>query len=265
MKLGTRALLLVTAGLIACAFAPSGEAQRLGGFEPGDPAVTPSGDAGAKQTMQGIAPPEGANHYLLTTINANGLDGTDGFSSQSGSNAVSGPTLQSFFGNVVSIVGTEGSAFRLNNIVIAAGQVIRFSFDFLTNELPPFPGDPNPGGDPVGHLDLAFAILLDSNGNAVGGLRTIATPRSVNYNDPNDVITVGLPFNFHSGYMTFEVAVATAGTYSLGIGVIDRTTSDTPSGLLVDNIEIIPEPSVFALALAGLALLCGAQRLRRSV
>jgi hypothetical protein len=259
MKPGLRALVLFTAGSIICGFAHSGEAQRIQGFEPGDPAVTSTGDAGSKQAFQGVPPPEGANHYLVTTINQNGQDGTDGFFNQSGTNAVPGPTIEAFFGNAVSIVGTEGSAFRINNIVLLAGQIIRFSFDFLTNELPPFPGDPNPNNDPFGHLDLAFALLINSNGTAVGGLRTIADPRSVDFNSSSSLLT-GLPFNFHTGYRTFEITVATSGTYSLGIGVIDRTTSDTPSGLLIDNIQIVPEPSSIALAFAGSVLLVGILR-----
>ena len=229
--------------------APLSEAQRVTGFEPGDPAPLTSGDAGTRTSYQGVAPTEGTQQFLLTTINGAGIDNTDGFSSQSGTNAVGAVALGTFVGT--SITGTEGSAFKLSILITPGANVIRLSYDFLTNEFPP-----------DNHLDLAFAVLLDSSNSVVGGIRTIATPASVDFNNLALQLPGGFPFLFHTGYSTFDIVVATPGTYTLAIGVIDRTTADIPSALLVDDVRIVPEPSTVALAFAGLGLLVGYQRVR---
>lgn len=240
----------ITLGLFLCAFAVSGSAQavRVTGFEPGDPAVSASGDAGNQSTFQGVAPPEGATHFLITTINENGSDGTDGISNQSGSNAVSGPSLQSFLGGGFTLIGSEGSGFIVSNVVVTAElNIITFGYDFLTSEFDnTFP-------------DTAFAILRDSSGDVVGGVRIIAQPSDATLSlvaGPDD------PFFFHTGYQSFELSVATPGTYSLAIGVVDRTNDQSPSGLLVDGVSVVPEPSTALLALAGVTLLVGLQRFR---
>jgi hypothetical protein len=42
--------------------------------------------------------------------------------------------------------------------------------------------------------------------------------------------------------------------------VEDAQTADHASGLLIDNVQVVPEPSVFGLAIAGAALLAGVRR-----
>jgi hypothetical protein len=251
--------LLTVASAVSLAFAQPGMAAKVEGFEPGDPAVTTSGDASTKQTYQGVVPPELANQFLITNINAAGVDGTDGYSNQSGTNAVTNATLQSFFG-VSGLVGTEGSGFKLSVVVPAGSDTITFQYDFLTNELPS-------GGGVVQHQDFAFAVVLNSSNVLVGGVRTVATPASINFSDPNRQLPAGPiatnPFSFDSGYQTFTISGLAPGTYTLGIGVEDRTTSDTPSGLLVDNIQVsaaVPEPSTIGLMIAGAASLAAVRR-----
>jgi hypothetical protein len=71
-----------------------------------------------------------------------------------------------------------------------------------------------------------------------------------------------LPFQFHTGYNTLSLSLAllAPGTYTLGIGVADAQTADHASGLLIDDVQVVPEPSVVALAIAGAGLLIGARR-----
>ena len=227
----------------------------LQGFEPGDPAFSTIGDAGTKSTFQGVAPTQGANQLLLTTINTAGQDGTDGYSNQSNSNAVINSALQAFF-PVSGLLGTEGSGLKLT-FTIGAGQTQSFDYDFLTTEF-----------GPGSHQDFAFAVVLDSANNLVGGIRTVASPSSINFGDSSRQLPVGPigtnPFSFHTGYQTFSISGLAAGTYTLGLGIEDRTTTDNPSGLLVDNIQIVPEPSTLGLIAIGAAgLLAARRRVRR--
>jgi hypothetical protein len=259
MRMYYRGLTLTAVCFVLLAFANPSAADKVEGFEPSDPPVTTSGDASVKQTYQGVPPPEGSNQFLITSINAGGQDGTDGYSNQSGTNAAINGTLQSFF-NVSGLVGTEGSGFKLSIIVPDGSDTIAFQYDFLTNELPS-------GGGAIQHQDLAVAVLLDSSNVLVGGVRTIATPADINFNDPNRQLPSGPietnPFSFDTGTKTFTISGLAAGTYILGIGVEDRTTTDTPSGLLVDNIQVtaaVPEPSSIGLVIAGAASLAAARR-----
>lgn len=69
-----------------------------------------------------------------------------------------------------------------------------------------------------------------------------------------------------TGWLTFSRTFASAGNYTLGVGVLDRDDEFNPSGLLVDNVQLgvtaVPEPAGAILACAGAACL-GAIRLRR--
>ena len=57
------------------------------------------------------------------------------------------------------------------------------------------------------------------------------------------------------------INITTAGVYTLGIGVMDATTTDGPSALLLDNIAVIvPEPSTVGLGMAGAVLLIALRR-----
>jgi len=240
-----KSLALATAAAsLLCLSAPRVDGQRVTGFESGDTAPTPIGDAGSRGAYQGVAPFELANQYLITTINSVG--GDVGETSQSGINAVGSAALNAFVGT--SVGAFEGSAFTLTILITPLSNIVSFNYDFLTNE------------GRTDHPDLAFAVLTNSGGTVVGGLRTIATPASISAINP--LLLSGSPFIFHTGYQEFSFTVATPGTYTLTIGVADRQTSDIPSALLVDNIRIIPEPSTVALAFAGVGLLVGLQRIR---
>jgi hypothetical protein len=248
--------LVVLSILCLLPFAQNARATLVEGFEGSPPSST--GDGSIQGTYQGVVPPEGSHQYLITTINAAGQDGTDGYSNQSGTNAVINSALGSFYGvnGGLTLAGTEGSGFKLSIVVPSGFDTISFQYDFLTDEFPVGDG---------GHGDFAFALLLDSSNNLVGGVQGIATPASIDETDANRQLPVGPiatnPFTFDTGYQTFTITGLAPGTYTLGIGIEDKTTTDGPSGLLVDNISVVPEPSTIAFCLAGAGLL-GALRTR---
>jgi hypothetical protein len=69
----------------------------------------------------------------------------------------------------------------------------------------------------------------------------------------------GSPFSFHTGYQTFSINISSLapGSYSLGIGMeaLSGGSNQHDSGLLIDNFQIVPEPTTIAFSIAGAALL----------
>ena len=245
MRLTTSKSFFFAVALVALAALPTAAYAQAQGFEPGDPAVASIGDAGIRGSYQGQAAPQGANQFLITTIGSTSNE--DSITSQSGVFAVSNAALQTFF-NGLSLTGQEGSGVLIP-FSIAAGQTqLTFQWDFLSNE--PFQSLPR--------NDFAFAAIF----NASNALQVISNPfASVNGS------TLGLfggqsPFIFHTGLQTHTLSLASLapGNYILGIGVADAATADHASGVLIDNVQVVPEPSVFALAAAGAGLMLGLRR-----
>ena len=214
------------------------EGFESGGFNGGDMI---SGDVGVRGTYFTIAPSEGTKQMLMTTIN-NSSD--VGYSNQSGNNANSVTTIAAFLGESTSAIhdgiaqGFEGSAFTISLGALNVGDVITLNYDFLTAE------------DPTGshHNDFAFWEL---NSGAIHIFSDVNTS-SLHPTDASNMV-----FGLETGYQTLTITITTAGTYTLGLGVMDATTGDNPSGLLVDNIVVtpVPEPTTVGFTLAGAALL----------
>jgi hypothetical protein len=60
-------------------------------------------------------------------------------------------------------------------------------------------------------------------------------------------------FDFESGVATVTLpAAGIAGSYTLGFGIADHTDDAIPSGVLIDNVQIVPEPTSALLLLLGL-------------
>jgi hypothetical protein len=222
-------------------------ADQVQGFETGDPAVTSIGDAGKVGTFQGEAPPEGSSQYLLTTIGM--MANEDGLPAQSGTFAVGNAALQTFFHGLSLTGGFEGSGVLIPFTVSAGQTQLTFQYDFLSNE--PFQTMPR--------SDFAFSAIFDS-ANTIERASAFATATGMTMNpfDPGSQS----PFQFHSGLLTLTLPVAnlSPGNYTLGIGVDDASTADHASGLLIDNIQIVPEPSVLSLALVGTGLVVAIRR-----
>lgn len=127
----------------------------------------------------------------------------------------------------------EGSAFRLDNITVNAGDTVSFDWTFYTNE-------PETGA----LADAAYFSVLNQTtallANAADGM------------------------NGDAGLSGFRAAIggvysqtfAAAGTYSLVFAVVDTDDFVTSSALAVNNLAItpVPEPRDWMLMLAGLGL-----------
>jgi hypothetical protein len=228
-------VLLISLGGIA-------RATVVEGFESGSfsGSEATSGDVGIRGSYFTIAPTEGTKQMLLTTIN-NTSDSPQ--TNQSGSNAVPVTTVASFLGISTASIhdgiaqGNEGSAFTINLGTLNAGDTITFNYDFLTNE------------DPSGthHNDFAFWELNS------GTIHIFAdTASSLNPTNASNTV-----FGLETGYQTVTITITTTAIYTLGLGVMDATTTDNSSGLLIDNIQVtpVPEPTTVAFSVAGAALL----------
>ena len=210
-----------------------------------------SGDVGIRGTYFNIAPTQGTKQMLMTTIN-NTNDSPQ--TNQSGTNAASVTTIASFLGVTTSSIrdgtatGQEGSAFTINLGTLTAGTSVTLSYDFLTNEI-----------QPGAHNDFAFWELNSG---------TIHVFSDTNSGLLHPTTGVGNPFALETGYQTLTINITATANYTLGLGVMDATTTDTSSGLLVDNIQVfpVPEPTTFAFCFAGAALLVALRSriLRRS-
>ncbi len=261
MKTTTHLAVVTFVALFACGTGV--RAATVQGFESGLPGGSTVGDASIQTSYEGIAAPEGSNQLLLTTIN-NAANSDQGVNPISVNNAVSAASVATFVGNGLGGVtqsnlrydsthtGREGSAFDVS-LSLNVGDVLTFQYDFLTSE------DPS---DPVPHQDFGFATLVNSAGTLVNyqllGHQTAATNSTGQAPFFNETGSSG------NHYSTYSISITTAGTYTLGIGVMDAQTMDGPSGLLVDNISVtpVPEPGTIALAVIGAGLI-GIIRARR--
>ena len=117
---------------------------------------------------------------------------------------------------------TSGSAI-MQSITVSAGAKLTFDFDFLTNAPPP-----------------ATNLL-----GAVNPFAFFTTPTLTDFADNYSTYPSSMPsappqtgFLYQSGYTTETISFATAGTYTLGIGVANVTTDSYGSALLLDNFSL---------------------------
>ncbi|GEM_PF-1817186 len=232
---------VVSLGISAYAAGP------VTGFESGDQLpTTTAGDASVRGTFQGRAPFAGSNQYLITTLNS---ADADAIAPVSGTNSVSNTTLQSTL-HISGLAGIEGSGFLLPFTVNSGDLQLQFQYDFLTNELAP-----------GNHNDIVYVYILNSSNTLQGSLITLTTANAEQANLSLLPDQSG-PFQFETGYRAANLSLASLapGSYQLGIIVEDRTTNDIPSGVLVDAVQVVPEPSIVGLTIAGSVLLVALRR-----
>jgi len=177
-----------------------------GGFETGDfTAWGTIGDTSIETAEFGVIPTQGDFQALLTT----------GFGS------VNDTELEDFLGlnsGDIDSIGngdaTEGSALE-KTITVEAGDVLSFDFNFLTNE-----------GTPTFFNDFAFVSITPNS------LSELADTNSLFELSPTE-------FNEETDYDNFTFEFSEAGTYKVGIGVVDLIDTIVDSGLLVDNLKVI--------------------------
>ena len=85
----------------------------------------------------------------------------------------------------------------------------------------------------------------------VTGLLEAAVERA-NVNDDPLFASPGTVFNRDTGWLLVEWVDLAPGAYTLGFGILDVQDSDLGTAVVVDNIELVPEPR--AMLAIGLAL-----------
>jgi hypothetical protein len=113
---------------------------------------------------------------------------------------------------------TDGSAMMQTITVGSGGGVLSFSYDFLTNA-------PSPASNPLGALNpFAFdtqPVLTDFADNFS---TLIAAPAQTG-------------FLYQTGFQNYSVSLA-QGTYNWGVGVVNVTTDQFSSGLLLGDFSV---------------------------
>jgi hypothetical protein len=186
-----------------------------GSFETGNfTGWTTQGNTNIKTAYSGINPTQGSYQALITN----------------GGGSVSDANLESFLGLSAGTLdgmgngdATEGSAIKLSTITVAAGTTLSFDWNFLTNE-----------STPSSYNDFAFV--------SINGLKELA--------DTNSTFVIPSGSVKQTGYKQFSYTFTTAGTYTIGLGVVDEGDGAVDSSLLVDNFSLTPN-GVYQVNLAS--------------
>ena len=192
-----------------------------GSFELGFTGWDTIGDVSVQNSSFGSGPTDGVAQMLIET----------------GPASVDDAALESFLGLVPGMLDamgtsdvTQGSAIK-QDITVQAGEILTFDWNFLTDDF--FPWN-----------DFAFYSIAPA---AIGLADTL---------DP--LVLSATSFPVETGFNNMLFMFPTAGTYTLGFGVVDVFDDLETSGLLVDNINVVPLPPAILLlgsGLAGLAIL----------
>ncbi|GAB4181579.1 MAG: hypothetical protein Fur006_16750 [Coleofasciculaceae cyanobacterium] len=175
-----------------------------GSFETGNlTGWNTQGNTSIKTTHSGINPTQGTYQALITN----------------GGGSVSDASLESFLGLSAGALdgmgngnATEGSAIKLSTLTVAAGTTLTFDWNFLTNES-------TPSGT---YNDFAFV--------SINGLKELG--------DTNSTFVLPSGSVKQTGYKQFSYTFAAAGTYTIGLGVVDVGDKTVDSSLLVDNVSL---------------------------
>ena len=168
------------------------------------------GDTTIETAGFGSSPTEGTYQALLTN---------DG-------DSVTDTDLETFLGLTLGSLdglgngdATQGTAIK-QTVTVSAGTQLNFDWNFLTNE--GTPGDP--------YNDFSFVSIVSNN------LDTLADTNS-------SFVSSATSFNEETGFSSFSYTFSTAGTYTIGVGVVDVQDTGVSSALLVDNFSFIGDVS----------------------
>jgi hypothetical protein len=239
MKTFKQTLIAGTLGL-ACSTQALASLLPDGSFENGLTGWTPAGDA----TTTGAAYGSGPTHLLRQALLTTALDANDDLSGDNFNASANAPAqvgsaggleeqlglaigdLDGFFGDLP----TEGSGLY-RTFTAGAGYRIVFRWNFLTND--------------DASADFAFV--------AVDGVMALLTDAL-----SATLLTSNTPFGWETGFQMFKSSPLTAsGTHTLAIGVVDLNDFTLSSGLLVDEVSLVPLPATAWLLGVGLLPLVG--------
>jgi hypothetical protein len=164
-------------------------------------------------------------------------DDASGNYNVSGNTPGSADDLETFLGITPGSLGGntfEGSAVR-TALAASAGDVFSFDWVFRTNE-------------PVGSTfpDYAFVTIGSQVFNLANITNATTIPGGTLGSNPN-------PYLRQTGNNSFSYTFNTAGTYNVGIGVVDVNDFLTSSGLSVRNANTQPVPEPLTILGSGIA------------
>lgn len=125
----------------------------------------------------------------------------------------------------------QGSALQLV-FTAGAGSVLSFNFNFLTDESTAFPG--------TIINDFAFVTITSTTGTIIVAPTVLADVAGSTF----PLVSSSTRFESETGFQTFTSPTLAAGTYRLGIGVVNVTDDLGESGLLIDNLTLSPPGSL---------------------
>ncbi|MEQ9370686.1 MAG: S8 family serine peptidase [Coleofasciculus chthonoplastes F3-SA18-01] len=159
------------------------------------------------------------------TIGSTPTDGTFQALITNGQGSVSDSNLETFLGlnpgdldNLGNGDAIEGSALQLTPINVKAGDIVSFDWNFITNEQTP------------------------SNYNDFGFISISSTLLSELADTNQQFNRFTGSFGKQTNYGTFDYQFTQAGTYTIGLGLVDADDNSVDSGLLVDHFQITPDP-----------------------
>ncbi len=147
----------------------------------------------------------------------------------------------------------QGSAIS-QTFSVNAGDILSLDLNFMTTEFTGTEPDntssgtiliPGPPGQSPVKQDAIF-LTLDTLGVIAADVVREDAFVPLIINQP------AFPDLYTSGTFTFEYVFPVSGTVELGIGILNQSDNDGLSILLVDNVNVIPEPSEIALFIVPL-------------
>ncbi len=251
------ASLALVATALAVTLALPAQALLDESFESGFGAWQVLGDVMLEDTsitqQFGTAATQGDFHLVMSTLPNNVVDqgaplGQAG--AFSGTDAIAGAALEAALGipagdiDLMSVSGfpaIQGSGFY-QEFTAVDNSTLSFEWNFMTNESTPT----------ATYTDFLFWGITASGGGPLlqGGI-LMDTAQAAEFGPAPGVS----PFGEETGYRTENATIAVGGAYRIVFGVVDVRDDNFTSGALLDNFQLVPEPSTALLILSGMFIL----------